>query len=344
MNMEEKYLNIVALIDGTQNEYKKGTNLAKLEASLFSDKKYLLPESSAEYLTVVSHRPGPGTDPRTVCSGSIWAGDLAKAIGATYEWIAVKLKDNETATRSTRIPRLFLFGFSRGAYSVHVLSWILRQVGVPRNVDLARKIACAYCDKNKSEWQRLRKEAECYPSPRIAMMGCWDIVTSLLDTKSGYHDGILSPLVGVVYHAMAANERRKFYPVKQYRNAGSKRVQQIWFSGVHGDVGRTYTDDTTLSDISYAWIAGAARKKGLGFRKGCEPNLQTVYDFKNLKEHDEALTETANRRFHHGEGFHASLIARLKADSSYTLDLLRVPSQLINRLRSVLAGNTSDDD
>ena len=114
MKTEEKYLNIVSLIDGTQNEYKKGTNLAKLESGLFCDKKYVLPESSAEYLTVVSHRPGPGTDPRTVCSGSIWAGDLAKAIGAAYEWIAVKLKDNATAIRNTRIPRLFLFGFSRG--------------------------------------------------------------------------------------------------------------------------------------------------------------------------------------------------------------------------------------
>ena len=337
MNAEEKYLNIVALIDGTQNEYDKGTNLAKLEKGLFSDKKYILPESKAEYLTVVSHRPGPGTDPRTVCSGSIWAGDLAKAIGATYEWIAVKLNDNAMAVKNQRSPRIFLFGFSRGAYSVHVLSWILREVGVPRNVDLAREIVNAYCDKDKSLWRRLKKEAECYPSPRIAMMGCWDIVTSLLDTKSGYHDGVLSPLVDVVYHAMAANERRKFFPVMQYRKAGSDSVKQVWFSGVHGDVGRTYTDDTTLSDISYAWIASMARAHGLGFRKGCMPNPQTVYDFKNLKEHDEAWTNGANRHFHCGEELHSSLIARLKEDSSYSMDVLGVPTRLINRVKSMFA-------
>lgn len=331
MDTKERYLNVVALIDGTQNEYKKGTNLAKLESGLFSDKKYVLPESRAEYLTVVSHRPGPGTDPRTVCSGSIWAGDLAKAIGATYEWIAVKLKDNEKAIRNTRIPRLFLFGFSRGAYSVHVLSWILRQVGVPRNIDLACEIVNAYCDKDENRWQRLKKESGCYPSPRIAMMGCWDIVTSLLDTKSDYHDAALSPLVDVVYHAMAANERRKFYPVKQYRNAGSKRVKQVWFSGVHGDIGRTYADDTTLSDISYAWIASMARVHGLGFRKGCEPNSQTAYSFKNLKEHDQAWTDAPNRRFHSGEEIHSSLIARLKEDRSYDMDVLGVPARLISK-------------
>lgn len=336
MSAEEKFLNIVALIDGTQNEYKKGTNLAKLEASLFSDKKYVLLESGAEYLTVVSHRPGPGTDPRTVCSGSIWAGDLAKAIGATYEWIAVKLKDNATAIKNARIPRIFLFGFSRGAYSVHVLSWILRQVGVPRDIDCAREIVNAYCDNEKSKWQRLKKEAECYPSPRIVMMGCWDIVTSLLDTKSGYHDGVLSPLVDVVYHAMAANEHRKFYPVMQYRNAGSDKVKQIWFSGVHGDVGRTYSDDTTLSDITYAWIASMARMHGLGFRKGCAPNPQKAYDFKNIIEHDDAWTNTANRCFHCGEELHPSVIARLREDASYALDVLRVPKRLLVGLRSVI--------
>ena len=337
MDTKEKYLNIVAMIDGTLNEYKKGTNLAKLESCLFSDKKYELPETRAEYLTVVSHRPGPGTDPRTVCSGVIWAGDLAKAIGATYEWIAVKLKDNDAAIKHTRIPRIFLFGFSRGAYSVHVLSWILRHVGVPRVIDRAREIVNAYCDKDEGRWQRLQKEAGCYPSPRITMMGCWDIVTSLLDTKSGYHDAALSPLVDVVYHAMAANERRKFYPVKQYRNAGSKRVKQVWFSGVHGDVGRTYADDTTLSDISYTWIASMARKYGLGFRKGCEPNRRTAYDFKNLIKHDAALTATANRYFHRGEELHSSLIARLKEDSSYAMDVLGVPERLIKRLKSRIA-------
>ena len=336
MKSEEKYLNIVALIDGTQNEYKTGTNLAKLEDSLYCDKKYILPEASAEYLTVVSHRPGPGTDPRTVCRGSIWAGDLAKAIGATYEWIAVKLKDNAAAIKNQRCPRIFLFGFSRGAYSVHVLSWILRQVGVPRKIDLAREIANAYCDEDKKKWQRLKKEAECYSSPRITMMGCWDIVTSLLDTKSNYHDGVLSPLVDVVYHAMAANERRKFYPVMQYRNAGSDRVKQVWFSGVHGDVGRTYSDDTTLSDISYAWIASMARMHGLGFRKGYEPNPQTEYEFSKLKKHDQAWTDAPNRRFHRGEKLHSSLIARLKGDSSYAMDVLDVPARLISRVKSML--------
>lgn len=337
MDTEEKYLNVVAMIDGTLNEYKKGTNLAKLESGLFSGKKYELPESSADYLTVVSHRPGPGTDPRSVCSGAIWAGDLAKAIGATYEWIAVKLKDNATAVKNQRCPRIFLFGFSRGAYSVHVLSWILWQIGVPRNIDMASEIVTAYCDKDKSKWRRLKKEAGCYPSPRIAMLGCWDIVTSLLDTKSNYHDGVLSPLVDVVYHAMAANERRKFYPVKQYRNAGSNRVKQVWFSGVHGDVGRTYLDDTTLSDISYAWIASMARECGLGFCKGCNPNPQTVYDFKNLKKHDAAWTDVANRRFHRGEELHSSLIARMKEDNSYAMDVLGVPARLINRVKSMFA-------
>lgn len=323
----KKYLNLVALIDGTCNNYKKGTNVSKLEKALYSDKSYKLPGSDDVHLTAVSYRPGPATDPTTVISGAIWAGDLARAIGQTYEWIATEVKDNPPEQK--RIPRLFLFGFSRGAYSVHVLSWLLQHVGIPRNVDMARAIAKAYCNKDRRLVGELKKQACCYQSPRIRMMGCWDIVTSLLDTKSEYHDGILSPLVDKVYHAMAANERRKFFPVKQYRNAGGRKVEQVWFSGVHGDVGGTYSDDRYLSDIAYDWIAGKAREHGLGFKMGEEPEENKDYDFSNLKKHDEAWTDTENRRYHRGEKLHSSLVARVESDSLYKMDVERVPRKLI---------------
>lgn len=325
----KKYLNIVGMIDGTCNEYKKGTNVAKLEKALFVDNFYRFPGKEDKALTVVSHRPGPATDPETVISGLVWAGDLAKAIGKTYAYIATELKDN-SVTRKL-VPRLYLFGFSRGAYSVHVLSWLLQQVGVPKDVDEAQEIVEAYCNKEKTKWERLKKEAECYESPRIKMMGCWDIVTSLLDTKSEYHDTVLSPLVDLVCHAMAANERRKFFPVKQYRNAGSRKVAQIWFPGVHGDVGGTYADDRRLSDNAYNWVASMARKTGLGFKSGLEPGEPNTFDFTDLIIHDEAWTDMENRRFHRGESLHASLLARLKQDDSYHLDVENVPQSLLRK-------------
>lgn len=323
----KRYLNIVALIDGTCNKYKKGTNVSKLEKALYADKPYTLSGSDDLHLTAVSYRPGPATDPTTVISGAIWAGDLVRAIGQTYSWIATEVKDNSVTQK--RMPRLFLFGFSRGAYSVHVLSWLLQQVGIPLNVDYAEKIAEAYCNKEIPLVEKLRKEAKCYQSPRITMMGCWDVVTSLLDTKSGYHDTMLSPLVDKVYHAMAANERRKFFPVKQYRNAGDRKVEQVWFSGVHGDVGGTYDDDRYLSDIAYNWLACKARKHGLGFIEGQMPTDAEKYDFRSLTQHDQAWTDEENRRWHRGEALHPSLVARAKSDSSYKLDVEHVPRKLM---------------
>lgn len=325
--MKKRYLNIVGLIDGTCNDYKKGTNVSKLEKALYADKPYTLSGSGVQQLTTVSYRPGPATDPRTVIRGAVWAADLARAIGQTYEFIATEVKDNPPAQK--RIPRLFLFGFSRGAYSVHVLSWLLQQVGIPKNVNLAKKIAEEYCNNSWASVEELKKQAKCYQSPRIKMLGCWDIVTSLLDTKSGYHDSILSPLVDKAYHAMAANERRKFFPVKQYRNAGSPKIEQVWFSGVHGDVGGTYADDRYLSDIAYNWLACKARKHGLGFKPRQEPAENETYDFSALTTHDEAWTDAENRRYHRGEAMHPSLIARLESDSSYEMNIARVPRKLL---------------
>lgn len=322
------YLNIVALIDGTCNRYKTGTNVSKLENALFVDKIYKFPGSDDLQLTTVDYQPGPATDPETVISGAVWAGDLARAISKSYEWIATEVKDNPLDQKW--IPRLFLFGFSRGAYSVHVLSWLLQQIGLPQDIDFAKPIATAYCNKDKVLIEKLKKEAGCYQSPRIMMIGCWDIVTSLLDTKSEYHDTVLSPLVDKVYHAMAANERRRFFPVKQYRNAGSEGVEQVWFSGVHGDIGGTYHDDRRLSDIAYNWMAGKARKHGLGFKKGLEPTDVDEYDFSKLKKHDEAWTNTENRRYHRGEALHPSLLARIECDSSYHVDVERMPRKLVS--------------
>ncbi len=320
------YFNIVALIDGTFNDYKTRTNVSTLEKALFADGLYTLPDSNDDYHTSVSYRPGPGTDPKTMIRGAIWAVDLPLAIGQTYEWIATMVKDN--ASTRNDFPRLFLAGFSRGAYSVHVLSWLLQEVGLPRNVDLARNIADAYCDKNGILLESLKVQADCRPSPQIAMMGCWDIVTSLLDTKSEYHDSELSPLVDKVYHAMAANERRKFFPVTQYRNVESGRGEQVWFPGVHGDIGGTYDDDRRLSDIAYNWMASKMRQHGLGFNPGSEPMESTEYDFSNLKTHDAAWTDTENRRYYQGEMLHPSLIARIESDPLYHTDVEDIPRDI----------------
>ena len=64
-------------------------------------------------------------------------------------------------------------------------------------------------------------------------------------------------------------------------------------------------------------------------KRGEEPEENKDYDFSNLKKHDEAWTDTENRRYHRGEKLHSSLVARVESDSLYKMDVERVPRKLI---------------
>jgi uncharacterized protein (DUF2235 family) len=134
---------------------------------------------------------------------------------------------------------------------------------------------------------------------RIKFLGIWDTVGSLgiplpwwrkgnLE-RYKFHDITLSSTIDHAYHGMAIDERRKVFtpciweksvhkesdPLVK-RNAANtgehkhkygtnKHVQQMWFSGVHANVGGGYPD-SSLSDITLNWIISKARHHGLSFK------------------------------------------------------------------------------
>lgn len=165
------------------------------------------------------------------------------------------------------------------------------------------------------------------PSPRIKMMGLWDAVTAPLDIRRNYHNGIKSPLVDKIYHAMAANEERMFFPVMQYGDADAQDIDQKWFSGVHGDIGGMYDDDRHLAEYAMNWMQCCARREGIGFKK--KPQESDKYDFADMKVHHPEVVDIANRVYHTGETLHESLVARVKADNDYEPDVWRIPPKLL---------------
>src|SRR6185436_11611855 len=83
----------------------------------------------------------------------------------------------------------------------------------------------------------------------------------------GFHDHALPRQVRSAYHALALDEqRRAFRPVLWDRQIGAddQTLEQVWFAGVHADVGGGYRD-TALSDISLLWMVDRARRHGLEF-------------------------------------------------------------------------------
>ena len=115
-----KYLNLAAFIDGTWNDCDSKTNVWRMRESVVRKTCYTLDNSDDDYLTYANYECGPGTSPDTMLTGGAFADDLGKAIAYSYDWIATKIANRKST--SNREVQLYLFGFSRGAYSVHVLS------------------------------------------------------------------------------------------------------------------------------------------------------------------------------------------------------------------------------
>lgn len=318
----KQILNLAAFIDGTWNDYASGTNVRRLYDSVVQRTRYVLDDDEVSYLTYANYERGPGTAPDVQYTGGGFATDLARAIGDSYDWLATRFRNRDAAADV----RLFLFGFSRGAYSVHVLSWILSEIGLPYNVDYAKDIVSAYVDKDADRLAKAVRRGDCRPTPRIEMLGVWDVVSAPLDVKSDYHDGETAPAVNWLCHAMAANEHRLNFDVMHFRTSPRMGLKQLWFAGVHGDVGGMYDDDRSLSNITLAWMGCRARERGLGLSP--RPVEPSSCDFTGLKAvHDEApFPDTVNRTFREGDVFHASVAELKNAYPTYEVALENVPT------------------
>lgn len=180
---------------------------------------------------------------------------------------------------------VYLFGFSRGAYTARSLAGMIAAVGLPTEdftdklVDTAFK---AYRDKNNRQKILARLKNNHLETPKIKMVGVWDTVGALgIPSAVGLNDPIaygfldtgLSPIIENAYHALAIDEKRaQFQPTLWTgKPAPGQFVQQVWFAGCHADVGGGGIDpeiDTeSLTDITLGWMLARAKGHGLSFNK-----------------------------------------------------------------------------
>ena len=113
---------------------------------------------------------------------------------------------------------------------------------------------------------------------KLTMVGVWDTVGSLgipaifggvSPLLYGFLDTSLHPDVLHAYHALAIDERRcEFHATLWTTAAPNQTHEQVWFTGVHCDVGGSYPEDpngTQLSDLPLAWMMSKAAALGLEF-------------------------------------------------------------------------------
>ncbi|WP_416670606.1 DUF2235 domain-containing protein [Egbenema bharatensis] len=194
---------------------------------------------------------------------------------------------------------IYLFGFSRGAYTVRSLAGLIRCAGglLPRNeVRQTPRVYDIYRSQvhkdNKQDMKRKAQEMQQVSSRiravRITLLGCWDTVGSLgvpqtipllskqVNKKYQFHDYQLSNIIDHALHAVAIDERRKVFdvtPMEQSQNNinDGQKLRQVWFPGDHGCVGGGTKDVQGLSDAALEWMIKEMQAMGLGLE--LDPNL-----------------------------------------------------------------------
>lgn len=183
--------------------------------------------------------------------------------------------------------RIFLLGYSRGAFAVRSLAGVIDMMGLLRGqVATERNIRDVYRHYEtdpQSHSARAFARAKCLQGVEIEMIGVWDTVKSLglnlpflwrLSQKDhAFHNHNLSHNVKAGYQALALDERRVAYSPEIWTSPDGYqgRVEQVWFPGTHGDVGGQlggYEDARPLSNIPLVWLLERAQMHGLPLPEG----------------------------------------------------------------------------
>lgn len=251
-----------------------------------------------------------------------WLGGLTGAgllhnIFQCYEFIAERYEPGD---------KIYLFGFSRGAYTVRSVAGLLAKFGIDRSLTkdelLGRQTekppitteknrqpdpvkprarqSAQHLQDLRTAYKRMKEEKsdqavdeyqqthDCY-DVQIEMIGVWDTVGSLgiplliprqllptsmahwiterLLGKYRFLDVTLNPKIKAAYHALSIDEnRRAFLPTlwKQPGNGSAQTVRQVWFAGIHSNVGGGYAD-AGLSDNALLWMIEQGKRHDLQF-------------------------------------------------------------------------------
>ncbi|MFF5010268.1 DUF2235 domain-containing protein [Streptomyces phaeochromogenes] len=256
---------LIVCCDGTWNhaDQPSKTNVTKLALSV-------LPQGADMVQQLVYYHPGVGTPGGTRLRGGAFGKGLSDNVVDAYRFLVRNYVSDDT---------LYLFGFSRGAFTARSLAGLVRNSGIlyPENADMIEKAWTLYRDRNEkptSTASTLFRRTYARET-KIHFIGVWDTVGAYgipgprwLTRRWAFHDTQLSSKVNGAFQALAIDEqRRRFRPALWHQQPGaenSQELKQVWFAGVHADVGGGYPE-TGLSDISLQWMVHQAQEYGLKF-------------------------------------------------------------------------------
>ncbi len=294
--------NIVILCDGTSNTISENrTNILRLYGTLTKSDEQL-----------VYYDPGVGT----FGADNAWSYYYRKAhelwglatgwgldhnVKEAYRFLVDHFDDGmRDDGRHVEPDRLYLFGFSRGAYTARVLAGFIHAVGLiqPANRNLLNYAYRAYkgigdtgtseaADEDSPVFAEIRLYERILQArrPVIRCLGLFDTVGSVIEwgrlgpRLRDHAFTRTNPSVEAVRHALAIDERRSMFRPQLWpegrrhwrrrfdeTSARPQDVKEVWFSGVHSDVGGGSPEETSqLAKIALDWMIEETRRLGLDY-------------------------------------------------------------------------------
>ncbi len=265
--------NVVLCCDGTANEFATDhTNVLKLFRVL---------DNSAGRQAAYYH-PGLGTMEAAAALTSVarkvtkYLGlaigyGLERDVGDAYSFIMRSFEPGD---------RLYMFGFSRGAYTVRAVASLLHMYGllprgnepmVPyaiRMMSAAGRMGADATFGLAADFRSTFRGDDCKPH----FVGVWDTVSSVgwIENPLKLPYTATNPDIAIGRHAVSLDERRAFFRTSLWRpdpptaDGGPRDLKQVWFPGVHCDVGGGYPErESGLSKFAFEWMVREAALAGL---------------------------------------------------------------------------------
>lgn len=316
---------LILLLDGTWNDADKSlfqTNIVRLRDLIAKTLENMAPSDNGAALdfpvgsygtkivsgftaagleNYVFYERGVGTGFLDQFRGGVFGAGLPTNIRRAYKFLARWYEPGD---------QIFIFGFSRGAFTARSLVGYLSSSGLltredctPENEILAwNYYRTAPYDRLPGQHELLRDFVHDRDKLRVSCVGVFDTVGALgipADFASRFnraryefHDVDLSSITQLNLHALAIDEHRKPFQATLWRKPKFRKygscTEQVWFPGAHADIGGGYVEEgnrkiASLDDISFAWMLTRIKHYFPDFP--CELDIQIREEWSLANQH-----------------------------------------------------------
>lgn len=266
-DFDSKPRRLILLFDGTWNRREDTTNVWRMRLML---------RRSADQ--VVFYDEGVGTIKGEAIRGGAFGMGLSRKVLAGYLWLMENYEDAKESPRGVA-DQVFIFGFSRGAFTARSLAGLLNLFGLLRK-DSTRRVIEVFKASREGWLNRDDDTARDFRrnygrEVSIELLGVWDtvgalgdprIIGSIFENENAHKAKELPSIVKHAVHALAVDEHREKYKPTLWPQETSRDqfMEQRWFVGAHSNVGGGYDRDG-LFLRPLQWIQGHALRLGLEF-------------------------------------------------------------------------------